>query len=553
MKRLKSLVCALVARIRSRPILTAIGLFLVVGFGWVFFVDDNGDLPVYQGKTVEEWFYGEKGHFGSQKTRQVAEAVFEDMGPDCVPFLIQNLRKRETWVSESYRNIHSKLPDFIQTRTRPPRAVSYLQTVTLSHLRKLPDSALDFHAPELMAAALGIQDPNTRYQGFYVIQYVALRGDPHEKTAFFAALLKDPDFRLQFQAAVMLAGIDKTFTDGIPILIEGVTNRTLMTSSFPQPNFAFMQRRPPVIPDQAMILQKAAHIALARVSPALAEKHAVKGPVLPTRAEVPTLIRALSSSDSKQRVRAGTALEKLFASDPQALRRNQGDRVLNYFALQAAVGGQTIDVDVTEALARVETAGGDWDNAIQSGLKDPFERVRLVAIHRLGSRGDQNVSAESLRLLVDARAETGLDILNAVSKAIRGLRKNGAPIDEQLDLALARAPKFENQLGLIHETELATAEAVKTLRAILGSGSAAQKVRSAELLRQRAKVAASAVPELIEALKSAAGELRYQAVLALSDLGPEAMTAAPALEAALNDDGVMVQNAARRALGRIRE
>lgn len=524
-------------------------MFLVVGFGWVFFVDDSGDLPVHQGKTVEEWFYGEKGHSGTRAPRDAVAAAFEKMGPNCVPFLIQNLRKKDTRFGKFYEKHYSKFPNFWQSRTRPPESASYIQMITFIHLRKLPASAVDPHALELMAVFPEIQDPDRRFQSLDTVQTVALRREPHEKIAFFSGLLEDSDFRLRLQAAVMLSRIDKTLTNGVPILIEGSTNRALMTSSFPQRREWLSPGRLPVNPDQAMIHQEAAHRELMRISPALAEKHPVQGPKLPKRAEVPALLRALSSSDVTNRVRAGSALAKLYRAYSQAGKRDPVDLILYPFAERAATGGGLDDAAITEALARVEETGEDWDQAIQDALKDPIERVRVVAIHRLGSRGDKNVSAESLRMLVEARAETGLDILNAISKAIRQLRKNGAPIDEQLDLALAQAPDFESQLDLIFETDLATADAVVTLRGILKSGSPKQRVRSAELLGQRAEIAADSVPELVEALKSGEGELRYQAVRALTELGPRAAAAAPALE----DDSIMVQRAARRALGRIRE
>ena len=69
-------------------------------------VDDSGDLPVHQGKTVEEWFYGEKGHSGTRAPRDAVAAAFEKMGPNCVPFLIQNLRKKDTRFGKFYSLIN---------------------------------------------------------------------------------------------------------------------------------------------------------------------------------------------------------------------------------------------------------------------------------------------------------------------------------------------------------------------------------------------------------------------------------------------------------------
>ena len=55
---------------------------LVMGISAVIFISvkKDSDLPVYEGKTVEEWCYGEDGNPTSLSTRHDAAVAFEAVG-----------------------------------------------------------------------------------------------------------------------------------------------------------------------------------------------------------------------------------------------------------------------------------------------------------------------------------------------------------------------------------------------------------------------------------------------------------------------------------------
>jgi hypothetical protein len=103
---------------RRRP-KTAAVLLAVVGVGiTVAFLGGDAGQPRFKGKTLDEWFYGEKGHPGMKATMDAAVDAFSEMGADCVPFLIEKLRERDTKVDGLWQAVHSKLPKFAREGLR---------------------------------------------------------------------------------------------------------------------------------------------------------------------------------------------------------------------------------------------------------------------------------------------------------------------------------------------------------------------------------------------------------------------------------------------------
>jgi hypothetical protein len=250
---------------QTRTIVLALGGFcLVCGIVWLEFRTSRRTLPTYNGKTVEEWFYGPDHHCG--KNIESAQLAFARMGTNCVPFLLQNLRQRESKFGKLYIKVFPVLPGFVRSKLRQPLEISYIQSVTFLHLRVLPPS-LDYVAEELMEILPKIKDGETRREGLGVVEPLAIRlANSGKKRAFFSQLLGDSDFSIRLEAAVLLSRIDGSVTNGIPILLNAVTNRSLMASTFVLP---------PGFSDQVKIKQEEAHEALKRVSPSLARSYQI--------------------------------------------------------------------------------------------------------------------------------------------------------------------------------------------------------------------------------------------------------------------------------------
>jgi hypothetical protein len=76
-------------------------------------------MPVYGGKTAEEWFFSSNRHPGLQTTMTDARIAFEAMGTNCVPFLLDKATTRETAFNRFYCWLHPKLPMLMKAKLKP--------------------------------------------------------------------------------------------------------------------------------------------------------------------------------------------------------------------------------------------------------------------------------------------------------------------------------------------------------------------------------------------------------------------------------------------------
>src|SRR5690348_1407228 len=89
-------------------------------------------LPTYNGKTVQEWFYGPTGHPGLQTTMNAARVAFNAMGTNCVPYLLDEVRRPETIRRKFYCWVYPKLPSLLTSKlTPPPLRPYYTQMIAL--------------------------------------------------------------------------------------------------------------------------------------------------------------------------------------------------------------------------------------------------------------------------------------------------------------------------------------------------------------------------------------------------------------------------------------
>lgn len=195
-----------------------------------------------------------------------ADLVFDAMGTNCIPFLLNEVRRKESGFNKVYGWFYSMFPSILQSKLRPPLSPYYTQRIALSHLQHMLRK-LDYVASDLMAIVPGIADDITREQAYDTVEILAVRLDDVErKKTYFVAFLRDADFHIQLKSAVMLSRVDSSVTNGIPILINAVTNKSLMNSTFPT-------RGPGWIPNQALMRQKMAYESLRKVAPLLADHY----------------------------------------------------------------------------------------------------------------------------------------------------------------------------------------------------------------------------------------------------------------------------------------
>ena len=263
-------------------LLMVVGVVLVAV--WYAFLRPTPTWAIYEGKSSEEWFYGENQHCGRADTIENAQHAFQEMGTNCLPFLYRNLCRKESLLNRFYVYLHPKFPASLKTKARPPLALSYVQMVTVHHLGLLArDQAFD--PEELMRIMRGSPDPELRRSILRVVDRLVtnltIEGggeDPRQFVPFYLDLLDDSFFPVQFQAAVRLSQLDPSLTNGIPWLLIATTNRTLMVEHYPQPSNVLSLGVGRQTSDQALIQQWRAHDALSVVSPELAKAHPVVEP-----------------------------------------------------------------------------------------------------------------------------------------------------------------------------------------------------------------------------------------------------------------------------------
>ena len=229
--------------------------------------------PKHEGKTGDEWFYGEYGHPGKMATHQKAKTAFRAMGSNGVPYLIGRAQIRERAISRTYENIYPRLPKVFRQTLRPPLKASYVQSIALSHLSALPSSQLAPYAQQVIELFPIFTDKRNRQMGFNLARKLVNRsGSISLQTNFYLSLLNESDFRLRLDAAVQLSQADPTLTNGLPTLVTALTNKSLLRKSYLMPKSALSGRSAVSQDPEVWNARKRAHQALISVAPELAEQ-----------------------------------------------------------------------------------------------------------------------------------------------------------------------------------------------------------------------------------------------------------------------------------------
>lgn len=207
------------------------GLFLIAV--WILFESHSKPSPIYKGRTVAEWFYGENGDPCEVITLRNATIAFKATGTNSIPFLINVMKTPQSRMARLYSKIHPRLPASIKGRVRPPVSVYSIQSAAFMILRGLPDTYLDPFVVDLMSIVPKLDDGSIRQLGCLVIKKAATRcGDSGKKIDYFTTLISDPSFKIRLNAAIVLSRVDNTITNGIPTLASAVTNKHLLGSVF---------------------------------------------------------------------------------------------------------------------------------------------------------------------------------------------------------------------------------------------------------------------------------------------------------------------------------
>ena len=246
---------------------------MVIGL-WIHATIKSNQMPSYQGKTAEEWFYGEDRRLGGPKDTKAIERAFVAMGTNGIPYLIEQARGTETPFNKIYCKIRPKLPAILKNKIWPAIPASYSQQIAFSHLKKFDPHLLGPYVFDLMEIVPSIKRNLTRAHAFRVIEKPVLKsGDKGRITNYLLSFSDDPYFRLRLDAMIRLAWVDNTVTNGIPTLTAVLVNRSLVDPSLSE--FVI----PPVNQGYKRSIggvQKPAYDALANIDPELAKQYEIQ-------------------------------------------------------------------------------------------------------------------------------------------------------------------------------------------------------------------------------------------------------------------------------------
>src|SRR6185436_16617563 len=195
-----------------------------------------------------------------------------------------------------------------------------------------------------------------------------------------------------------------------------------------------------------------------------------------------------------------------------------------------------------EALKAMGPAAAEAGPALAERLSD--ESLRVVAAEALAAMGESAAPALDALLAAFRAADAADPALPAIRKSLVALASRSAtPVSELLggDDAALRL----KAAGLLEEMGPGAKPALAALLTMLQGDSQEDSQAAGRVL---AKLAADAVPPLIEALKSEKPAARAAAARVLGTIGPPARAAVSALTQLEKDPDASVQAAAAEAL-----
>jgi hypothetical protein len=265
---------------QTKTILVAVAM---IGIAVVFFVKrgkSDADLPTYQGKTVEEWFYGTNGHPGSDKTIPPARVAFAALGSNCIPYLAKKVQTRETVVNRFYGWVHSNLPHRMAPKLRPPITASYIQFIAWSHISYVILTGHGTVTDEVLAAVPKIEDDWVRTRALQEVAPLVRQNGREKAIMYVLPFLRDSSFDVQVQAATSLSELDSTITNGLPFLLAAASDTNLLpqavASRMPTPTRSETFRRGStnIAANWISERQRSVQAALQRISHSTADQNA---------------------------------------------------------------------------------------------------------------------------------------------------------------------------------------------------------------------------------------------------------------------------------------
>ncbi|HLW67621.1 MAG TPA: HEAT repeat domain-containing protein [Gemmataceae bacterium] len=230
--------------------------------------------------------------------------------------------------------------------------------------------------------------------------------------------------------------------------------------------------------------------------------------------DVTKLINALDSRDAKDRASAAKTLGELGPDARLAIRRLvKALKDVDELTARAAA----------ESLAKIGAPSRDDLPQLLEALKDPKIEVRRYAAVAIGQIGPDASSAA--KDLVEALSDDDDRVREGLVRSLGSLGPNAKATampalinafgDKDKEVRVATATAITNLLSS------ATADDVSTLLTVLKQKDPEASVFGARALAKLGKQAKAAIPDLMEACKSTDQNVRKEAIVALTAVGPD--------------------------------
>ena len=263
---------------RSKVIIVASFLLLTVAAVVikVFISKTPTSKPLlYQGKSIEAWFYGSRTNFFREDTTKAAQKAFDSLGTNAFPFLLGNLKDNRGDGTLYFKAFHA-LPSWVQVRLYYPILSDDIRAFTWNYLRKMPRLARE-QINELVDCVPSLVNPRVRMSGFNFMR------SHYETDPAFSnlcrELLDDADSGIRLEGAISLAESsivsDPREPRLFPILIDGLQSKETRKGCLDISGYRFQQIPPggtgnvmgiyPGLPDQDQYLRTRIETALYRL------------------------------------------------------------------------------------------------------------------------------------------------------------------------------------------------------------------------------------------------------------------------------------------------
>ena len=158
--------------------------------------------PVYKGKTLDAWFFGNRTNFLSQTTREAAQAALDGVGTNAFPFLLHKISNPHG-SPVVYLRAWLILPPSLKRRFRRPLGDDDIRSIALGHLWKYPERFSQSQLHAFAALVPRLQNPRVR---MYALTFLRSKyGADPEFTKLCQRLLDDPNPAIRIEAAIPLS------------------------------------------------------------------------------------------------------------------------------------------------------------------------------------------------------------------------------------------------------------------------------------------------------------------------------------------------------------